>query len=217
MTTAIQSVAGGGRKVADRLKLSIVGTEGHDLKSGCEFCGSSDAARVHKDTGAYFCFSCQKSLSAWEYCEQRFGRDQAKQVMVDVGFFPELLSNGKGHNNGNAKAAGPALTDNEIIDQLAQRKGTTGDGFRFYGAKVENGAVVFPTYRLDGTKSEDEILTRISSCTIDPRIDPATDPDNPLVKGKNTPGRPAGIFLPYGERPGPGERWVIGEGPKNCA
>jgi hypothetical protein len=150
---------------------------------------------------------------------QGAGFEVAKQTMIDVGLWQDLGVNGNGHTSpavqGNGKAAGPALSENEIIDQLAQRKGTTGDGFRFFGVKVENGLVVFPTYRLDGTRPADEILTRISSCIIDPRIDPATDPDNPLVKGKNVPGKPAGIFLPYGERPGPGETWIVCEGGKN--
>ena len=52
-TTRSGPTAGG------RLGLKIIGTEGHDLKTPCVSCRSSDAGRIHADTGLYFCHSCK--------------------------------------------------------------------------------------------------------------------------------------------------------------
>lgn len=203
-----------GRLLAERLRLKIIDTEGHDLKVPCVSCQSSDAGRVHTDTGVYFCYACQKALNAFDLCKVVLGddQDQAKRVMIDVGLF-EDRSNGNGHaanSNGTAKTS-----DNEIIDQAARHKGTTGDGFRAYGAVVKNGKVTFPTFKLDDGKAE-----RISYFYIDPK--------NPSDKGRNGKDKSAGIFLPVipaatasdkprVRRPQPGETWIICEGGKNAA
>ena len=43
-----------GEQLAERLGLTIVGREGHDVKCGCIACDSSDAMRVHRETGIAF-------------------------------------------------------------------------------------------------------------------------------------------------------------------
>jgi len=226
---------GAGRLFADRLALPIVGTEGHDLKCGCEFCGSSDAGRVDQNTAAYFCYSCNKALSAWDYLKLRLGHEAAKQMMVDVGLWSEVYgSNGQASTspaftevvdpitgkvftpsafNSNGQApSNQAPSNDEIIDRIARGKGTTAEGFRAYGAYVKNGSVFFPTFRLDGDKIE-----KISYFHIDA-------PDH---KGQTAKDKPAGLFLPVLPatadsktrvcRPRPGETCLITEGGKNAA
>jgi hypothetical protein len=123
-----------------------------------------------------------------------------------------------GGGNGKAKPTGggkPKLTDAEIIDQAARNKGTIGIGFRRYGAVVNHGHVIFPTFRLDADGVE-----RISYFSL--------DPSNPTDKGRNAKGKPAGVFLPVippatpadsprVRRPLPGETWIVCEGGKNSA
>lgn len=202
-----------GHRLAAALGLPIIGTEGHDLRLACIACKSSDAGRVHQDEGVYHCYSCGKNLNAFDLCKAVVGHDAAIRIMVDVGLFTEVYENGKGSNGhtagGNGKPA-PALTDNEIIDRLAAAKGTTGDGFRAYGAVVSGGSVVFPTFRLDGEKVEQVSYFRIVG---------------PEDKGKNAKDKPAGVFLPAvvqdgkveASHPQPGETCIMTEGGKNGA
>lgn len=52
-----------GEQLAERLGLTIIGPEGHDLKCACISCSSSDGMRVHRETGIAFCHVCQSSWS----------------------------------------------------------------------------------------------------------------------------------------------------------
>ncbi len=205
-----------GRILAERLGLMIVRQDGRDLRVACVHgCGSADNGHIDIDSGVYGCWSCGKGLSPWDLCKVVLrDPEAAKRLMIDVGLFRDLghVGNGRGQP---AVSGGNKPSDNEIIDQLARHKGTSGDGFRAYGAVVKSGNVVFPTFKLDGEKAE-----RISYFYIDPK--------NPSDKGMNAAGKPAGVFLPvipaatasnkpHVRRPQEGETWIICEGPKNAA
>ena len=200
------TVDGGGRKFADRLALPVVGAEGHDLKCGCEFCGSSDAARVHKDTGFFHCYACQKNLSAWDYSKLKFGHDEGKRVMIELGLF-EDWSNGNGSNGhsspavhqGNGKAA--PMTDEQAFLEVCRLKNVPPDAWKAYGAVAYRGGVKVPMF---GPTVGPDGLESCSSIHITPENG----------KGKYEWNRPVGIFLP-GEFPDPGQSCLIVEGPKD--
>ena len=83
-----QGVAGSGRLLAERLALHVVGQEGHDLKVPCVSCTSSDAGRVHQDTGVFHCYSCHEGLSAFQLALRILDdRQAARQAMIDAGLF----------------------------------------------------------------------------------------------------------------------------------
>jgi hypothetical protein len=188
---SVAGTSGAGRVLAERLGLTIIGIEGHDLKCGCPFCPSSDAGRLHRDSGVYFCYSCQRALSALDLTKVVLN-DQAAAVklMVEVGLFQPYMSTGNGH-------AGPT-SPAEILDTIARKKGCTAAGFLAYGAEVKGKVVVFPMHGPDGK--------RCSTFTLD------------LSGGKGlyAKGKPTGLFLPN-RLPQPGETWAIVEGVKDAA
>ena len=234
-------VKDGGRRLVERLGWKIVRTEGNDLRGACVHgCGSADNGHIDRDTGVYGCWSCGKGLSALDFCKVvlRCDFETAKRTMIDVGLWEDRSVNGGASTAPAVKSnaatgfvrpagwsparpsravddGGKASSDNETIDLVAQRKGTTGDGFRAYGAFVRNGLVIFPTFRLNEGRAE-----RISCFYIDPK-----SPDD---KGRNKTGKDAGQFLPCilpettgGNakvcRPRAGSQWLICEGGKNGA
>jgi len=201
-----------GRALAERLNLSIVGAEGHDLKVSCPFCGSSDAARVHSETGIFFCFACQKGLNAFDLCKVMLGdHESAKRVMHEAGLFPELFEGGKGNagGNGQSKPAGDGkpMTDDEILAAVAVGKGVSPAGLRAYGARVKDGSVYLPMF--------DEN----HKCCSSMRLTPGGG------KGLYAKGKLTGLFLPVAivdgktrvVYPKPGETWLICEGVKDAA
>jgi hypothetical protein len=197
------ATTGKGTQVAELLRLTIIGTEGHDLKVACVVCDSSDAGRVHQDTGIYHCYSCGKNLNAFDLCKIVVGHDQAKRLMYEVGLFPELFEpggNGKPSSDGNSKPLSP----DELIESMAKAKGTTVAGFRAYGAYVEGHHVHFPAYHLDSGKAE-----RKTSFYLDAR--------QPKGKGWWVKDGGSGVFLSGGCAPQTGETWLLLEGVKNGA
>jgi hypothetical protein len=63
-------------------------TEGHDLVGSCVACRSSDAFRLHQQTGVAHCFSCQGKWSPFQLAEKVLGdRERAKALMVNLGIF----------------------------------------------------------------------------------------------------------------------------------
>jgi hypothetical protein len=197
-----------GRMLAELLRLKIIGNEGHDLKVACVACPSSDAGRVHIDTGVYFCYSCNKALSAFDLCKVVLNdHDAAKRLMIEVGLFDDRPPSG---NGSNGRSATP---DVDIIAAVAGRKGVTKAAFLAYGATIKNGSVIWPTFRLvEPGKAE-----RISTFRI--------DGENPQAKGRCEKGKPAGLFLPCQVKdgkgnvrsPAAGEEWIIVEGVKDAA
>ena len=194
--------------------MKAIGMEADKVMVACQFCGSSDAGRVFPE-GNYYCHSCGKALNGFDFCKVTLGdQEAAKRLMIDVGLF-EDRANGQNGNGKTAVSGSSKSSDNAIIDQVAQHKGTTGNGFRAMGAVVKSGYVTFPTFRLVDGKAE-----RVSYFYIDSK--------NPNDKGKNAKDKPAGVFLPVipaatardsprVRRPQPGETWIVCEGPKNAA
>jgi hypothetical protein len=192
-----------GKALAERLGLTIVGTEGHDLKAACIICQSSDALRVHKDKGVAQCYSCSRSWSPFDLAKTVLGDHQAAiQAMVDVGLFEDQ---GLGASNGNGQ---DVPTDS--IGEIARLKGCTREEFLKYGAIAVGPYVQFPMYGPDGKQC--------SACRIPPSGG----------TGLYTKDKPVGLFLPHenGEvrlpedlrqYDLPAERWGIPEGPKDAA
>jgi len=131
--------------------------------------------------------------------------------------------NGKVHSpagSGQTTASGNGKpSDNEIIDRVARHKGTTGDGFRAYGAIVKNGNVVFPTFQLSDGKLSGS-ATSTSTLTIQAtrartrsqagrrvpsRLPAATAADKPRVRAPRRAKR--GLSVRAGKMPRPTRRW----------
>ena len=124
----------------------ILGIEGHDLKTPCVSCQSSDAGRVHVDTGVFYCYACQKALNAFDLCKVQLGDHKAAiDAMVSVGLFDPPKSNGNGQAPAAAGNGKPAALD--IIGDLASKKGVSRAAFLAYGARDEGGMICrFPMY-----------------------------------------------------------------------
>lgn len=77
---------GVGRELANRLGLRLPKREGHDLAGPCISCKSSDAFRLHQDSGVAHCYSCQASWSPFQVAELILSdREQAKRLLVELG------------------------------------------------------------------------------------------------------------------------------------
>ena len=57
-----------GHRLADLLGITVIGVEGHDLRCPCVKCASSDAGRIHHESGVYYCYSCKTGMSAYDLC-----------------------------------------------------------------------------------------------------------------------------------------------------
>jgi hypothetical protein len=206
-----------GRMLAELLRLTIVGTEGHDLKVACVSCMSSDGGRVHKDDGRYFCFVCQKRLNAFDLCKVVLqDHEAAKRIMHETGLFPELVEAGKGGANGNGHAAaGKAqpMTPEQVLEAVAKAKGVTAAALKAYGAHVHGNSVAFPVFGPDGKPCSTFTMTLKGDGTVD--------------KGLYAKGKPTGLFFPCElsqdetkgtvHLPQPGETWAVAEGVKDPA
>jgi len=191
MTTA--TIMRPGAQLADRLGLTILGEEGHDLKGPCISCDSSDAFRIHQDKGVAQCYSCSKAWSPFDLCKTVLrDHDAAKKVMVEVGLWePEET-----YRNGNASTPDP----DAVLADWAARKGPgiTVAAWKAYGGRAANKNLVLPMYGPDGEACSTFRITE-------------KDP-----KGRNEYGKSAGLFFP-GRRPKTSERWLMVEGAKDAA
>ena len=196
-----------GGKLAEKVGLTIIGKESHDLKCNCPFCGSSDAGRVHRDTGAYFCYSCEKALSNWDLAKVLLkDHDQARRLMVDIGWFKDFETiNGGGSNNsppalndGDKSVPVPSAADEAAYLEVCRLKRVPPDAWRKFGGKPARGGVAIPMMGPDKKPCSYIHIT----------------PKN--GKGMNAKGKPVGLFLP-GRFPEPGEKWLIVEGAKDAA
>ncbi|HEX4145155.1 MAG TPA: phage/plasmid primase, P4 family [Pirellulales bacterium] len=180
---------GAGRLLAERLGLTINGTEGHDTKGPCIACQSSDAFRVHQRTGVAHCHSCKGAWSALQLAEKILGgQAPAWDLLIELGI-AEPRHNGNGHSNGNAV---------DVLALVAREKGVTVESLKAFGATVKAGVVVVPMVGPDGTQC--------SQFSIKPGGD----------KGKNEKGKPTGLFL-SGRAPQAGETCHVPEGVKDAA
>ena len=82
--------------LANRLGLCLNKREGHDLAGPCIACKSSDAFRLHDETGVAQCYSCGGKWSPFQVAESGSAiGSKAKQLLVEIGLFkPDPESNG---------------------------------------------------------------------------------------------------------------------------
>jgi hypothetical protein len=206
MTSVISPPAGAGRQLAERLGLTIKGTEGHDLECACVSCDSSDAFRVHQDHGIGQCYSCGAKFSHFQLAKLILGDEQsAWRLLEELGLEePRLTSSKNGHkNNGDANTASTEDLVLGIVHRIAKMKGVRAEDFEAYGARSKGGAAVFPMFGPDGKPcSEFAISTKGG-------------------KGCNARGKPSGVFLPHENGsprlPKEGEEWCLVEGVKDAA
>lgn len=93
-----------GRLLAERLGMRVVGTEGHDIKVSCPYCPSSDAGRVHAETGVFYCHSCKAKSSPCALTEHRLhSKDAAVALLVEVGIFQPREVAATGNGNGKPR------------------------------------------------------------------------------------------------------------------
>jgi hypothetical protein len=185
-----------GIELAYRLGLGDYKREGHDLAGSCVACKSSDAFRLHQQTGVAHCFSCHAKWSPFQLAEQVLGdREQAKQLMREIGVF-EPQTNGTSN--------GPILGPTDPLGAIAREKSIPRESLVAYGAKQVNGnAISLPAYGPEG-----------QTCTnFQMKVGAG--------KGLFSKGRPAGLFFPHVDGkvrlPESGETWLIVEGPKDAA
>jgi len=83
--------------LANRLGLALPKREGHDLAGPCITCESSDAFRLHMQTGVAHCYSCGGKWSPFQVAELVTGdRGQATNLLVAIGLFtPGREGNGQ--------------------------------------------------------------------------------------------------------------------------
>jgi len=180
--------------LAGRLGLKTNKHEGHDLAGPCIACKSSDAFRLHQQTGVAQCYSCGGKWSPFQLVETVLGdREQAKSVMIELGLFEPAP-------NTSGKSTPPTSPD--PIGVVAGQKGVTPESLRVFGARaITPYTVRLPAYGPDGK--------------------PCTHFDLSVRggKGKFAYGKKAGLFFPHEEDkvrlPQPGETWHLVEGPKD--
>lgn len=179
--------------LAERLGMKIIKSEGHDLAGPCIACPSSDAFRLHQETGVAYCYSCGGSWSPYQVAKAVLGDgDQATAVSMELGIF-------KPGRNG----AGPKRNVDPIVD-IARQKGITPDSLKAFGAQiVSSAAVQLPAYGPDGKQCTTFTMKVGGS------------------KGLFAKGKPAGLFFPHADGkvrlPQAGEVWHLVEGPKDAA
>jgi hypothetical protein len=182
-----------GKILASRLGLQLNKREGHDLAGPCIACKSSDAFRVHLQTGVAHCYSCGGKWSPFQLTEVVLrDREQAKALLVQIGVFEP-------DPNGNGQAVRI-----ETLTAIARQKGITAAALTAFGAKVITPTTIrLPAYGPDGKECSHFSL------------------DTKGGKGLFAKGKKAGLFLPHVDGrvrlPQAGEIWHLVEGPKDAA
>ncbi len=182
-----------GAELARRLGLQLNRVQGHDLAGPCIACKSSDAFRLHQQTGVGHCYSCHGGWSPFQVAEVVLGdREQAKASLVELGIL-------KPSENGDGQAA-----KLDPVESIARQKGITAESLKAFGAKIVSPqAIELPAYGRDGR--------------------PCTTFSMKVQGGKGlfAKGKPAGLFFPHADGkvrlPQPGEVWHLVEGPKDAA
>jgi hypothetical protein len=191
---------GVGAALVAKLGLSLSKREGHDLAGPCVACESSDAFRVHADTGVAHCYSCKGGWSPFDLAKAVLNDSKAAQaLMVELGVFePSANVNGRAAKTGSANAPDP-------IGEIARMKSVPRESLVAYGAKTHSPKEIrLPVYGPDGTQiSYFRLFT------------------TPNEKGKLPKGGKAGVFLPHVDGkvrlPQAGETWQATEGCKDAA
>ena len=186
-----------GIALANSLGLALNKRERHDLAGPCIACQSSDAFRLHTETGVAHCFSCHGKWSPFQLAETVLGdRVQAKNLMVELGIFqPETEANGQ-------------ATNPDPIETVARQKGVLAESLRAFGAKTVNATkILLPGFGPDG-----------KACT---HFSISTKVGTQANKGLFAKDKPAGLFFPHFDGqvrlPQLGEVWHLVEGPKDAA
>jgi hypothetical protein len=204
MGGAVVSFANGkhgvGTALAAKLGLTLPKREGHDLAGVCVLCNSSDAFRVHADTGVAQCYSCQHAWSPFDLAKVVLKDKKAAQsLMVELGLFePSADGNGAKNKGAIGKSADP-------IGDIARMKSVPRDSLVAYGATVHSSKEIrCPVFGPDGAQiSYFRLFT------------------HPESKGRLPKGGKSGVFLPHvnGEvrLPQAGETWHAVEGCKDAA
>lgn len=180
-----------GVELANRLGLQLNRREGHDLAGPCIVCNSSDAFRIHHQTGVGHYYSCQGKWSPFQVAEAVLGdRERAKALLVEMGVF-------------KPKANGPTPATDPVA-AIARQKGITSDSLRAFGAQaVSSSAIRLPAFGPDGKPCTTFSMTVHGG------------------KGLFAKGKRAGLFFPHADGkvrlPQPGEVWHLVEGPKDPA
>lgn len=180
-----------GIELVSRLGLPLDCRDWHDLAGPCIDCKSSDAFRLHQQTGVGYCYSCQRKWSPFQVAETVLGdRERAKALLVEMGVF-------------RPKANGIALVT-DPIETIARQKGITPESLRAFGAQVvSSNAIRLPAYGPDG-----------KACTTFSMMVQGG-------KGLFAKSKPAGLFFPHADGnvrlTQPGEVWHLVEGPKDAA
>ncbi len=191
MTISINPNSQIGVLLADRLGLQLPRREGHDLAGPCIACKSSDAFRLHQQTGVGHCYSCSGKWSPFHVAEVVLkDREQAKALLVEIGAFQPT-------NNNSTPTLDP-------ITAIARSKGITPESLRTFGAQTISAHLIrLPCYGPDG-----------KTCT-------SFSMNVQGGKGMFAKGKPAGLFLPHADGkvrlPKAGEIWHLVEGPKDAA
>ena len=186
-----------GISLAKRLGLGLNKREGHDLAGPCIACKSSDAFRLHMQSGVAQCYSCGGKWSPFQLAETVTGDpEQAKSLLVEIGLFiPDAEENRKS-------------TPPDPIVLIARQKGITPDSLQAFGAKVVSPTTIhLPCYGPDG-----------KPCTL---FSISAKDGTQASKGLFAKGKPAGLFFPHVDSqvrlPQPGEVWHLVEGVKDAA
>jgi hypothetical protein len=180
--------------LAQRLGLSLPKREGHDLAGPCIACQSSDAFRLHIESGIAQCYSCQSKWSPLQLAVALLtDRDLAKALLNELGIFK---SSTNGHR---ATSVAP-----DPIAVIADQKGITSEALRAFGAKIFGpNSIQLPAYGPDGKQCSTFTMNTSGG------------------KGRFAKGKKAGLFFPHVDGkvrlPQPGETWHLVEGPKDAA
>jgi hypothetical protein len=191
MTVSVNLNSQIGVELASRLGLQLPRREGHDLAGACIACKSSDAFRLHQQTGVGHCYSCQGKWSPFQVAETVLrDRERAKSILVEMGVFQPATNN--------------STPVSDPITAIAQLKGITPESLRAFGAQaVSTNAIRLPAYGPDG-----------KTCTT-------FSMGAQGGKGLFAKGKPAGLFFSHADGkvrlPQAGEVWHLVEGPKDAA
>jgi hypothetical protein len=192
MTASIHGNGQIGVELADRLGLRLR-REGHDLAGPCIACKSSDAFRLHQQTGVAHCFSCQGKWSPFQVAETVLqDRERAKALLVELGVFKPAWNNTSANHTGDP------------VEAIARQKGISPESLKAFGASTLSATVIsLPAYGPDGMKCTTFTMSTQGGKGL-------------FAKGKN-----AGLFFPHIDGkvrlPQAGEVWHLVEGPKDAA
>lgn len=202
------SATGKGVDLLAVLGLDVVKSSRDNVFTHCVWCPSSDALSVHAETGIAHCFACGKQGGALELAEAVRNGDRKTAIddLVSVGIFERRDSESRNPRGRNSQ---PAI---DPIEEMARAKGCSAEMLRAFGATAgvygyqRTKCAIFPMYGADGKPC--------STFSVAART---TAKPAQLQKGMCEEGRPAGVFLPRGEKPEPGETWIGVEGVKDAA